>query len=85
MPLYLDHHPMAGPIPQEMLDGAVAKIKSGNKDEFGGKGINAFYTDHQAWCLTEADSPDAIHKGHEAIGITLGEGDVAEVKSFVPV
>ncbi len=69
---------MAGPIPQEMLDAAAAKINSGQKDEFGGKGVNAFYTDDQAWCLTEADSP-------EAIGVTLGEGDITEAKSFVPV
>ena len=85
MPLYLDHHPMAGPMPKEMLEGAVAKIKSGEVDEFGGKGVNAFYTDSEAWCLTEAENPDAIHKSHEAIGVTLGAGDITEVKSFVPV
>ena len=39
---------------------AAAKINSGQKDEFGGKRVNAFYTDDQAWCLTEA------------IGVTLG-------------
>jgi hypothetical protein len=39
---------MAGPIPQEMLYATAAKINSGQKDEFGGKGVNAFYTDDQA-------------------------------------
>ena len=85
MPLYWDHHPMAGSMPPEMLEAAVAKIKSGKVDEFGGRGINVFHTDSEAWCLTEANSPDAIHKSHEAIGVTLGEGDIKEVKSFVPV
>ena len=85
MPLYLDHHPMAGPIPQEMKDAAAAKIRSGQPDEFGGTGINAFYTDSEAWCLTKADSTEAIHKSHEAIGVTLGEGDIKEVGSFVEV
>ena len=53
-----------------MLDAAVAKINSGQNDEFGGKGVNAFYTDDQAWCLTEA------------IGVTLGAGDITERQEF---
>ena len=85
MPLYWDHHPMAGPMPPEMIQAGTAKINSGKVDEFGGRGINVFYTDSEAWCLTEASSPDAIHKSHEAIGVTLGEGDIKEVKSFTPV
>ena len=85
MPLYLDHHPTGGPIPPEMVEAGAAKIRSGKVDEFGGKGINVFATESEAWCLTEASSPDAIHKSHEAIGITLGAGDINEVKSFVPV
>ena len=85
MPLYLDHHPMAGPIPPEMKEAAAAKIRSGQVDEHGGKAINAFYTDSEAWCLTESPDTTAIHKTHEAIGVTLGEGDIKEVGSFVPV
>jgi hypothetical protein len=76
---------MAGPLPQEMRDAAVAKIKSGQPDEFGATGVNAFLTDTEAWCLSKADSPDTIHKSHEAIGITLGAGDIKEVGSFIEV
>ena len=85
MPLYLDHHPMAGPMPPEMLEAATAKIRSGKVDEFGGKGVNVFYSDKEAWCLTQATDTSAIHKSHEAIGVTLGDGDIKEVNSFVPV
>ena len=85
MPLYLDHHSMAGPMPPEMIETAAAKINSGKVDEFGGKGVNVFYSDQEAWCLTQASDTEAIHKSHEAIGVKLGAGDIKEVKSFVPV
>ena len=83
MPTYIDHHAMPGPLPPEMIAGAAERIKAGEKGEFGERGINAFFTDNEMWCVIEADSPEVIHKIHEAQGITLGAGDVTEVRSFV--
>ena len=83
MPKYIDHHAMPGPLPAEMVATIAASIKAGERDEFGVKGVNAFTTDNEMWCVTEADSPEAIHKAHESKGITLGAGDVTEVTSFV--
>ena len=83
MPKYIDHHPMPGPMPEEMVATIAASIKAGETDEFGVKGVNAFTSDSEMWCVTEADGPEAIHKAHESKGITLGAGDVVEVRSFV--
>ena len=83
MPKYIDHHPMPGPMPEEMVATIAASIKAGDTDDFGVKGVNAFTSDNEMWCVTETDGPEAIHKSHEAKGITLGAGDVTEVRSFV--
>ena len=84
MPTFVDHHPTA-PMSPEMAQAAVEKLKSGQADEFGVTGINAFVGEKDTRCITESDSAESVHKSHEAIGITLGEGDVTEVNSFVPV
>ena len=74
---------MPGPMSEEMLAIMAASIKARETDEFGVKGVNAFTSDNEMWCVTEADGPEALHKAHEAKGITLGAGDVIEVRSFV--
>ena len=83
MPKFIDYHKMPGPMPPEMVQAAVEKIKAGQVDEFGVKGLNVFVSETDAWCLTEAANPEAIHKSHEAMGIKLGLGDVHEVQSLV--
>jgi len=71
---------MPGPMPEEMLAIMAASIKARETDEFGVKGVNAFTSNNEMWCV---DGPEALHKAHEAKGITLGAGDVIEVRSFV--
>ncbi len=80
MPLFVDHHATM-PMPPEMAQAVVEKMKSGQLDEFGVKGINAFIGEKETWCLTDAPNAEAVHKGHEAIGVTLGEGAIQEVRS----
>ena len=82
MPKYVDHHATV-PMPPEMAQAAIAKMKSGEVDQFGVKGINAFIGATDTWCVTEAPNPEAVHKGHEAMGINLGPGDVTEVQALV--
>ena len=62
---------------------AVEKLKSGQADENGVIGINAYVGATDTWCITEAPNAEAVHKGHEAMGIKLGAGDVQEVQALV--
>ena len=82
MPKFVDHHATM-PMPPEMAEAVIAKMKSGEKDQFGVIGLNAFVGEKDTWCLTDAPNADAVHKGHESMGINLGPGDVTEVQSLV--
>ena len=82
MPRFIDHHATM-PMPPEMAQALVAKMKSGQPDENGVIGINAFVGEKDTWCLTDAPNAEAVHKGHEAMGVNLGPGDVAEVTALV--
>ena len=53
MPKYMGHHATM-PIPPEMAQALVAKMRSGEE---------------KTWCLTEAPNAEAVHKGHEAMGV----------------
>ena len=81
MPKFLDHHATT-PMPPEMAQAVVEKVKSGTVDEFGVKPLNIFVGQKDTWCLTEAPNSEAVHKGHEAIGINLGPVDAVEVQSL---
>ena len=82
MPKYIDHHATM-PMPPEMVQVVMAKMKSGEKDDFGVIGLNAFVGEKETWCLTDAPNAEAVHKGHESMGVNLGPGDVTEVNSIV--
>jgi hypothetical protein len=82
MPKFIDHHATM-PMPPEMAQAAIEKMKSGGKDENGVIGLNEFVGEKDTWCLTDAPNADAVHKGHEAMGINLGSGDVIEVSPLV--
>ena len=82
MPKFIDHHATT-PMPPEMAQAIAEKIKSGQKDEFGVVGLNVFAGEKDTWCLTDAPNADAVHKGHEAMGIHMGPGDVAEINALV--
>ena len=81
MATYLDHHPTT-PMPPEMAQVVIDKIKSGKTDEHGVVALNVIVGQEQTWCLCEAPTADAVHKGHESIGIKLGAGDIVEVQSL---
>ncbi len=82
MPTFVDHHATA-PMSPEMAQAAVDKLKSGQADEFGATGINASVGEKGTWCITESDSAESVHKSHEAMGISLGEGSVTQVQALV--
>ena len=81
MPTFLDHHPTT-PMPPEMAQAVIDKIKSGKPDEHGAVALNVIVGQEQTWCLAEAPNADAVHKGHEGIGIHLGAGDITEVQTL---
>ena len=78
MPLFLDQH--EGGLPAEMVS---QKVNSGEADQFGAKAVNVIWSDNETFCLSDAPNAEAVHKAHEAIGVTLGEGTVREVQKIV--
>jgi hypothetical protein len=83
MPKFIDHHEMREVAP-EMAEGIAERIKAGQPDEHGVKGLNVFLgKDGTAYCLSEAPDADAVVKAHQAVGFALDRADVVEVESVV--
>jgi hypothetical protein len=82
MPKFIDHHPMSELAP-EARAGIAEKLKAGEPDEHGVRGLNVFVGEGQAFCVSEAPSADAVKKAHEALGFSLSERDIVEVESVV--
>jgi hypothetical protein len=83
MPKFIDHHEMRDVAP-EMAEGIAERIKAGQADEHGVKGVNVFLgKDGTAFCLSEAPDADAVIKAHESFGFSLDRTDVVEVQSVV--
>jgi hypothetical protein len=83
MPTFIDHHEMSDVAP-EMAAAIGERIKAGEADEHGVKGLNVFLgKDGTAFCLSEAPDAEAVVKAHQAYGFSLASADVVEVQSVV--
>ena len=83
MPQFIDHHEMSDVAP-EMAAAIGERIRTGEADENGVKGLNVFLgKDGTAFCLSEAPDADAVIKAHQAYGFSLDSADVVEVQSVV--
>ena len=83
MPTFIDHHEMSDVAP-EMAAAIGERIKAGEADDHGVKGLNVFLgKDGTAFCLSEAPDTDAVVKAHQAYGFSLDSADVVEVQSVV--
>ena len=83
MPTFIDHHEMSDVAP-EMAAAIGERIKAGEADEHGVKGLNVFIgKDGTAFCLSEAPDAEAVVKAHDAYGFSLESADVVEVQSVV--
>ena len=83
MPTFIDHHEMSDVAP-EMAAAIGERIKAGEADDHGVKGLNVFLgKDGTAFCLSEAPDADAVVKAHQAYGFSLDSVDVVEVQSVV--
>jgi hypothetical protein len=83
VPKFIDHHEMRDVAP-EMAEGIAERIKAGEPDEHGVRGLNVFLgKDGTAYCLSEAPDAEAVVKAHEAVGFALSRSDVVEVESVV--
>jgi hypothetical protein len=58
--------------------------KSGQANEFGGRGRNVFIGREQTYCCTEAPDADAVHKSHEPCGVLRGPEDIQEPRQVLP-
>ena len=81
MPVFLDQH--QGGLTSEMVPMVKQKVAGGQVDEFGAKALNVYWSDSETFCLSEAPNAEAVHKAHEAIGVTLGEGAIQEVSRAI--
>jgi hypothetical protein len=83
VPKFIDHHEMSDVAP-EMAAAIGERIKAGEADEHGVKGLNVFLgKDGTAFCLSEAPDAEAVVKAHQAYGFSLDSADVVEVQSIV--
>ncbi|HEY7003251.1 MAG TPA: nickel-binding protein [Gaiellaceae bacterium] len=83
MPTFIDHHEMSDVAP-EMAAAIGERIKAGETDEHGVKGLNVFIgNDGTAFCLSEAPDADAVVKAHQAYGFPLSASEVVEVQAVV--
>ena len=83
MPKFIDHHTMADVAP-ELAEGIAGRIKAGEPDQFGVKGLNVFLGKNgTAFCLSEAPDADAVVKAHEAAGFPISRDTVVEVEALV--
>jgi hypothetical protein len=80
MPRYVDRHPTNPNMPPELVAEIMERLRSGQPDKFGEKGLNVFIGAEETYCYTEAPSPEAVRMSHAALGITLGREDVIEVQ-----
>ena len=83
MPTFIDHHEMSDVAP-EMAAAIGERIKAGEADDHGVKGLNVFLgKDGTAFCLSEAPDAEAVVKAHQSYGFELSSADVVEVQSVV--
>jgi uncharacterized protein DUF4242 len=83
VPKFIDHHEMSDVAP-EMAAAIGERIKAGEADEHGVKGLNVYLgKDGTAFCLSEAPDAEAVVKAHDAYGFSLDSADVVEVQSVV--
>jgi len=81
MPTFLDHHRM-GPVSPEMRESMTARIKAGERDEHGVRGLNVMLTeDGEAYCVSDAPDAESVVKAHEALGIAVSRDHVVEVQT----
>jgi Protein of unknown function (DUF4242) len=82
VPKFIDHHSMGPGLPPEAAEGIAEKIRAGETDEFGCRGLNVFLgKDGTAFCLSEAPDADAVVKAHETAGFPISRADVVEVEA----
>jgi hypothetical protein len=84
MPKFMDYHATMPQLPPEAAQAMAARLKAGQADQFGVKGLNVFIgIGGQGYCLTEAPSAEAVVKSHEALGFPMSQSNVVEVVSMV--
>jgi hypothetical protein len=78
MATFVDHHAMPE-LSSELRAGISDRISSGSPDENGAKAVNVYMGHGEAFCVSEAPSPDAVVAAHLAAGIEITRDDVHEV------
>jgi hypothetical protein len=72
--------PTTDSLPDELVAEITRRLRSGQPDEFGERGLHVFIGAEQTWCHHEAPSADAVRNSHRALGIDLDPQAVVEVQ-----
>jgi hypothetical protein len=80
MPRFIDHHPTSANLPPEVVTVIRQRLRSGEPDGYGERGINVFIGPTETYCYSEAPSVEAVCKSHEALGVHLRPEDITEVQ-----
>lgn len=84
MSLFIDFHEDLPVPPPERAEELKKRIKSGERDENGARGVNIYYgTDGSTTCMFDAPNADAVHNAHQAAGVPLDSASVREVTALV--
>ena len=79
MPTFLDHHPMP-PLSPEAQEGIAGKLRAGERDEHGVKGLNLYVSKDHAYCLSDAPDAESVVAAHRALGFEIQPDAVVEVQ-----
>jgi Protein of unknown function (DUF4242) len=82
MPTFLDHHPMS-PLSPEAQEGIAGKLRAGERDEHGVKGLNVYVAKGEAYCLSDAPDAESIVAAHRALGFEIQPDAVVEVHAVL--
>jgi uncharacterized protein DUF4242 len=83
MPTFIDHHERMELTP-EMEKAFADRLRAGQADENGVKGLNLFLTkDGGAYCLLEAPDAEAVVRTHSDGGTEIRREDVVEVRALI--
>jgi hypothetical protein len=80
MPRFLDHHATNPNLPPEVVTVIRQRLVSGERDEFGERGINVYIGSRDTYCYTDAPDAEAVRKSHAVLGIILAPENVQEVQ-----
>lgn len=81
MPKFMDFHDDLK-LPADAINELTTDTKEGKTDQYGVRQLELYHNpDGKVYCLLEAPDAEAVHRHHEALGLSCG--DVHEVSGLL--